>query len=166
MKDFLRKHAAWLTLLPVLALMALIFYFSGQPAAESHQTSSGIVARIIRLLFPDYGSLAPALQEEIEHVVAKVVRKGAHFAEYAALGMALLGHLLARRRPLAKPRVWAMLLGALYAATDELHQLFVPGRSGEALDVLLDSAGVAVGILLLRLLLRKRKGRGAPEPPE
>ena len=44
------------------------------------------------------------------------------------------------------------------AASDELHQFFVPGRSGEFLDVLLDSAGVAVGVALLWLLLRKRKG--------
>ena len=49
-------------------------------------------------------------------------------------------------------------LGTAYAASDELHQFFVPGRSGEFLDVLLDSAGVAVGVALLWLLLRKRKG--------
>ena len=43
---------------------------------------------------------------------------------------------------------WAWVVGTLYAASDEIHQLFVPGRSGQLRDVFLDSAGVAAGILL------------------
>ena len=160
MKAFLRKNARWLTLLPVLALMTGIFCFSAQPAAASQQTSGGIVNWLLRLLVPDYAALDPARQAEIEHIVAKIVRKGAHFAEYALLGAALLGHVLAWRskRGLGRPRAMAWGLGTAYAASDELHQFFVPGRSGEFLDVLLDSAGVAVGVALLWLLLRKRKG--------
>ena len=158
MKAFLRKNALWLTLLPVLALMTGIFCFSAQPAAASQQTSGGIVSWLLRLLVPDFAGLDPARQAEIEHIVTKIVRKGAHFAEYALLGAALLGHMLAwrARRGLGRPRTLAFGVGALYAASDELHQLFVPGRSGELLDVLLDSAGVAVGVALLWLLLRKR----------
>jgi VanZ family protein len=158
MKAFLRKNALWLTLLPVLALMTGIFCFSAQPAAASQQTSGGIVSWLLRLLVPDFAGLDPARQAEIEHIVAKVVRKSAHFAEYALLGATLLGHMLAwrARRGLGRPRTLAFGVGALYAASDELHQLFVPGRSGELLDVLLDSAGVAVGVALLWLLLRKR----------
>ena len=160
MKAFLRKNARWLTLLPVLALMTGIFCFSAQPAELSQQTSGGIVNWLLRLLVPDYAALDPARQAEMEHIAAKIVRKGAHFAEYALLGAALLGHVLAwrARRGLRRPRALAWGLGTAYAASDELHQLFVPGRSGELLDVLLDSAGVAVGVALLWLLLRKRKG--------
>ena len=58
---------------------------------------------------------------------------------------------------------WVMLIswlcGTLYAMTDEFHQLFVPGRSGEIRDVCLDSAGVLVGVFIGRLLwtaLRRR----------
>lgn len=46
------------------------------------------------------------------------------------------------------------LTGALYAASDEFHQLFVPGRSGQISDVLLDSAGVCFGVLLGMLFWR------------
>ena len=160
MKAFLRKNALWLTLLPVLALMTGIFCFSAQPAPVSQETSGGIVNWLLRLLVPDYAALDPARQAEMEHIAAKIVRKGAHFAEYALLGAALLGHVLAWRakRGLGRPRALAWGLGTAYAASDELHQFFVPGRSGEFLDVLLDSAGVAVGVALLWLLLRKRKG--------
>jgi VanZ family protein len=68
------------------------------------------------------------------------VRKLAHLAEYAVLG-GLLQRALGRE-PLA------LLLGSAYAATDEIHQTFVAGRQGSPLDWLLDTAGVAAGVLL------------------
>ena len=69
-----------------------------------------------------------------------VLRKLAHVAEYAVLG-ALLERAL-RRGPLA------FALGSLYAVTDEVHQAFVAGRQGSVLDWLIDTVGVAVGVLL------------------
>jgi VanZ family protein len=75
-----------------------------------------------------------------------VLRKCAHAAEYAILG-ALLQRAV-RREPLA------VLLGSVYAATDELHQSFVTGRQGSALDWLLDTGGVVVGVLLFARFAR------------
>ncbi|HEU4448558.1 MAG TPA: VanZ family protein [Gaiellaceae bacterium] len=69
-----------------------------------------------------------------------VLRKLAHVGEYAVLGALLLRALA--REPLA------FLLGSLYAATDELHQSFVSGREGSPVDWLIDTAGVALGVLL------------------
>jgi VanZ family protein len=69
-----------------------------------------------------------------------VLRKLAHMAEYGVLG-ALLQRALARE-PLA------ILLGSAYAVTDELHQTFVAGRHGSPVDWLIDTAGVAAGVLL------------------
>jgi VanZ family protein len=69
-----------------------------------------------------------------------VLRKLAHAAEYAVLG-ALLQRAV--RRP-----VLAFALGTIYAISDELHQSFVPGRMGSPLDVVVDAAGVAVGVVL------------------
>jgi VanZ family protein len=77
-----------------------------------------------------------------------VLRKGAHMAEFAILG-ALLFRALGRELP-------AFLAGAAYAVTDEVHQHFVEGRHASALDVALDSVGVAVGILVYRRLLQTR----------
>jgi VanZ family protein len=77
-----------------------------------------------------------------------VLRKLAHVTEYAILG-ALLAHALRRRDALA------VGLGIAYAATDELHQHFVPGRVGAPLDVLIDGVGVLVGVAAYRRLLRR-----------
>ena len=69
-----------------------------------------------------------------------VLRKLAHVAEYAVLGGLLTRDV--QREPLA------FLLGSLYAVTDEVHQAFVSGRQGSPLDWLVDTIGVALGVLL------------------
>jgi VanZ family protein len=74
-----------------------------------------------------------------------LLRKLAHAAEYAVLGALLLRAL---RRPLP-----AFALAVLYAVTDEVHQTFVPGREGAPLDVVVDAAGAAVGVVVWRALV-------------
>ena len=69
----------------------------------------------------------------------EVLRKGAHLTEYAILG-ALLYRALGRMLP-------ALVLGILYAATDELHQGFVRGRHSSPFDVAFDACGLALGLL-------------------
>ena len=76
-----------------------------------------------------------------------VLRKGAHLTEYAILGGLLYRAL--GREPLA------LAVGIAYAATDELHQYFVPGRHASPVDVAIDAVGVAVGMLVW-LRLRER----------
>jgi len=75
-----------------------------------------------------------------------VLRKLAHAAEFAVLGA-----LLVR----ATHRAWpAFALGTLYAVSDELHQVLVPGRVGSLLDVAIDAVGVAFGVLLWQRVAR------------
>jgi VanZ family protein len=69
-----------------------------------------------------------------------VLRKLAHAAEYAVLG-ALLVRATGRL-------ALSIVLGTLYAVSDEAHQAFVPGRTGSVLDVGLDAVGVACGVVL------------------
>jgi VanZ family protein len=75
-----------------------------------------------------------------------VLRKLAHAAEFAVLGALLLRALVVERA--------ALVLGIAYAASDELHQVFVPGRRGSVFDVLIDAVGVALGVALWRRLGR------------
>ena len=77
-----------------------------------------------------------------------LLRKLAHAAEYAVLGALLV-------RATGKPG-WAFALGTLYAVSDEVHQSFVPGRAGSPLDVALDTAGVAIGIVLWHAVRLRR----------
>ncbi|HEU0303567.1 MAG TPA: VanZ family protein [Gaiellaceae bacterium] len=76
-----------------------------------------------------------------------LLRKIAHAAEYAVLG-ALLLRALGRELP-------AATIGIAYAVTDEIHQAFVPGRQGAPLDVLVDAAGVMIGVYVVGRAARR-----------
>jgi VanZ family protein len=71
-----------------------------------------------------------------------VLSKGAHLTEYAVLGFLLVW--ASRRESVG------FLVGIAYAASDEVHQHFVPGRHGSALDVVIDTVGIAIGVYLAR----------------
>jgi len=77
-----------------------------------------------------------------------ILRKGAHMTEYAILGL-LLFRALGREVP-------ALALGIAYAITDEIHQHFVRGRHASPIDVLIDTVGVAIGLLVFRLLRERQ----------
>jgi VanZ family protein len=77
-----------------------------------------------------------------------ILRKGAHMTEYAILGLLLL-RALGRELP-------ALALAIGYAVTDEIHQHFVEGRHASPVDVLIDTAGVLAGFLILRLVRQTR----------
>ena len=98
--------------------------------------------------------LAEWLMQYIPWMNDYVIRKVAHFAEYALLGMLVFGAFPQRTRVIVIESVFA---GFLAAFCDETIQLFSPGRSGQISDVWLDMAGFSLAQLVLRLAAWKRK---------
>ncbi len=142
-----------LSLVLVVLCMAGIFWFSAQPAGESSQTSGGITNTVISIFFPDYDTWNAEIQQNIFETVDTVIRKLAHFSVYALLGALCM---FAASRFFEKRIVQLSIAGVvsvLYAAGDEFHQYFVPGRSCEFRDVCIDAAGACLGILFVWLLL-------------
>ena len=141
--------------LPPLAWMALIF--TGSSDAKSYQHSSLFVEPLLHWVFPHM------TQEHIEQI-HHLIRKCAHLAEYAVLALLLWRAL---RKPVkADPRPWtwpdarlALLMVMCYAATDEIHQSFVPTRTPLVTDVLVDTSGGAVALLAAWISSRWRKRR-------
>ena len=118
-----------------------------RPAAVSHRRSGAVL--LLWLPVVAWAALIFALSSVPDLGTGLggwdlVLRKLAHAAEYGVLGALLL-------RATARPRV-AVVLGSLYAVSDELHQSFVPGRAGSPLDVALDAVGVAIGIVLWQVV--------------
>jgi len=129
--------------------------FSASSDRMSFQRSSRIIGPIVRWLLPD-------LSDEAVHAVVVGARKGAHLAEYAVLAMLLWRAVRKPPAPGAPAWQWSraglvLVLVALWATMDELHQTFVPSRQGSALDVLLDTLGGAVGLFCLWGIGRWRK---------
>lgn len=147
--------------LAVLATAGMIFWFSAQNGAASGQLSGGITEKVVEVVEPDYDSLPEPEQQTLFDAVQFVVRKSAHFSEYALLGFLL--RLLCASYALRRGGLVAWLSGTGYAATDELHQWFVAARSAMWQDVCLDSSGVLAGVLLatgiLALIAYRRNRR-------
>ena len=134
---------------------AMIFWFSAQKGESSQQMSDGITLKVAQFLDPDFASLPEVTQLSRLETLSFVIRKGAHFCEYALLGFCLLGWLRFSRpekrwRACQLP-AWA--IATLYAGTDELHQMFIDERSAQIMDVGVDSAGSLAGVLVATLTL-------------
>lgn len=123
--------------------MAIIFYFSSRPANQSAGQSS-VVTLFLQRLF------------HTEAITEHMVRKFAHFTEFAGLGFlintALYYSIGKQKLPLG------IAIVSAYAGTDEIHQIFVDGRSCQFTDWALDTAGIVTGaiiFLILNLIIRK-----------
>ena len=157
------KRNLWilLTLLAVLLVAGMIFFFSAQQAEDSSKMSGGFTRWLLTRLRPDYFELPAKEQRAILRTYERIVRKLAHFSEYALLGFCLTAFLRTIRhtRPFLRLGAMAWVAGTLYAGTDELHQMFVDGRGPALLDVGIDSGGVLCGALLAIALLTLRQRR-------
>ncbi len=145
------RKGRWLSFLPwalTFLWMGMIFLFSAQDAAGSSQLSGQTAFHSAFWFWPGFSALSPEEQLAWVESVQFWVRKSAHFLVYAGLGFLLCWSFSSLSWGSRKKIVLAWLTGTFYAATDEFHQLFVPGRSGQLRDVLLDSAGVLTGIFL------------------
>lgn len=134
--NLLQKNKILYFILPLL-WMLVIFAFSHQPATIS-DTQSGVFVEQLQAWLPaaDSGFLT------------FIVRKSAHIFAYFVLGVLMFRAL--RQTGLARPMLWAVVICALYATADEFHQLFVPGRSGEVRDILIDTVAATAGVLLAK----------------
>ncbi|MGE5589403.1 MAG: VanZ family protein [Bacillota bacterium] len=129
----------WTRWLAVLVWGALIFYATSSPAYTGEHTGQ-VLAQTL-----------PAAAPFAVRVLNMVLRKSTHVLVFAALALLVWWALPPGPRRLAA--AWG--LTALYAATDELHQAFVPGRSAEVTDVLLDAAAALVALVLFRAARRR-----------
>ena len=77
-----------------------------------------------------------------------------HVLEFALLGLTAARALIWKRNPGLIAWLWVFAAGELYALSDEIHQVFVPGRAFELSDLVLDGAGILGGLLIYGLLMR------------
>ena len=139
----------------LVALCAGFIFFMSSNTDTGLNDGLGLFSRIFQDL--------KALQAQLLGPEVDVVSSIAHFCEYTVLG-ALLANALRCHMPLRRACLVAVACASLYGASDEFHQLFVPGRMCDPMDWLVDTAGAALGSGLAYLQLR-RKGREGKEQP-
>jgi len=123
---------------PVLLWMGVIFVFSAQPTLPRHPNDT------IELL----------------------TKKSGHLVEYAMLALLLRRALAAPDKPTfwdqkgflatLQAGLWPWVIAVLYAASDEFHQWFVPGRAARIVDVLIDSVGACLALILADFFTGRR----------
>lgn len=144
MKRKIILAVAWLL---VIAVCITIFVFSGMVADDSAE-QSGFIRELLTKIF------GVGFTEFF-------IRKTAHMSEYAALGF-FSAFAFAYTFKNAKRFYFGIIFTLLYAISDEIHQLFVSGRSGQVRDVLIDMAGALLGVVCLGLcyfIYMKVKGK-------
>lgn len=157
MVEIIRRNKAgkWSNIAGVLAIiwMCVIFSLSAQTKEESSVVSEGFSYRIVNTTGLFFRLHIDEEQiREIARVIEGAVRKGAHMTEYAIL--AVLLYIWIERWEMTRLRrsLASAAIGVLYACSDEFHQLFVAGRAGSFGDVMIDSAGVVLGLLFFLLI--------------
>lgn len=145
-----KKNLSWVL---VIIWMIVIFLFSAQSANDSASLSGGITDRLYQLLNYIFINVS-------EETLQIFIRKLAHFTLYLILGILLLNALHYNELKQSTNFGLALLFSLLYAITDEIHQVFVPGRAGQITDVLIDFIGSFIGIGLFDIYYRSiiRKG--------
>mgnify|MGYP002535108124 FL=1 len=126
----------------MLLWMLLIFLMSSFDATESTNQSNFIV-NIITDIFKI---------ENIE-LLSFIIRKLAHFTEYLILGFLTINML--NKNDISKKYLLSILICIIYATSDEIHQIFVPGRACQIRDILIDSIGSITGVYLYKLINTK-----------
>lgn len=159
---FLRNLAGVLA----IVWMCIIFAFSAQTKEESGAVSETFTYHMVsstRTFF--HLDMSDARVKEIADAIEGFVRKAAHMTEYGILSVLLFIWLGQWEMSFLRRGGTAFGAAAVYAATDEIHQLFVPGRAGKFSDVCIDSAGAILGIVVFVLLfnmvrtIRAMKGK-------
>ncbi len=142
-------------ILLVIICMLSIFMFSSDPAYESDKKSNTVIVFIAESL-AGHNLNNKERQEKIDKYVV-LVRKTAHLIIYLILGFLIISLIKEYKVIDWKMMFLAFILSYLYACSDEIHQLFVPGRSGNMIDVLIDSLGSYLGILIYHFYYQLRR---------
>ncbi len=151
------KNRNYIFLALAIIWMVVIFLHSAKVADDSAAESGGLILFVGEHFVPGFNDLTEAdrllFVEKWDHPV----RKAAHMTEYAILAMLLTGTFYGVKFTKLSENKRAFLaawgLSTVYAMTDEFHQTFVAGRSGEVKDVCFDSAGALIGIFLAFMLI-------------
>ncbi len=130
-----------ISILLVVIWMIIIFTMSSFNGEDS-SSQSGFIIFILNNLFKIDNPLLLSL----------IIRKSAHFFEYLILG--ILVYNLIKNYKINNHLILSIIICFLYASSDEFHQLFVPGRSCQILDILIDTIGSFTGIIILKRFIK------------
>lgn len=148
----------------VVLYLTLIFAFSSQSGTQSNGISKGIVQAVVKYTVQTNTMHKSSALNRAN--LNRILRKSAHFAEYFILSMLLFGALSKLDKKTGMVILITFTFCLLYAASDEIHQIFVPERSPKVTDVIIDTCGTATALVLMYWLnISRKKTKRLSEKP-
>ena len=141
--------------LPALLIFQMIFIFT--MSSFGHTSSDAQSNLFVDFIAQNFPHVRHGLENNLISLSTLIflVRKTAHFTEYAILGSLFFLNLKNTPLGLIKhPLAMSITLSFLYACTDEIHQIFVPGRSAQFRDILIDTLGASIGTIITYLTIK------------
>lgn len=137
----------------LIGTFSLIFGFSSQDAKKSSDISRKVTESITKPI-KSIQEKSEAEKENILDKIESIVRKIAHFSIYTLVGFLLMSLFETYNLKEINRLSYSLILGVIYASSDEIHQCFTPGRGSQVTDVIIDTMGVLLGILLVMLVVK------------
>ena len=139
----------------VVLCMVTIFFFSSDDADASTKKSDGLIIRTSEMLLGRKLNNSEKLKYTSKYF--KPIRKSAHFTIYLLLGLLFTSLLKEYNITDKRCIIYSVIFVLLYACSDEIHQIFVKGRSCELLDICIDTLGGFIGSMFYKLIFNRRK---------
>lgn len=137
-------------ILLLLGTFYIIFGFSSQDGEKSGSISRRITEKIATFI-PQIQKENEIEKENIMNTMERIIRKMAHFSIYTVVGLLSMALVSTYNIKEKNRLIITLTTGIIYASSDEIHQSFVPGRSSMITDIVIDTMGVILGILLIIL---------------
>ncbi len=147
----------YILLILVILWMGVIFYFSNMVSYKSDETSDEVIdSTVLKVSKFFKKDLTKEQENNIYRYSVYPVRKYAHVFEFFVLYVLVFLYLDCYKMSLKNKLISALVISILYACSDEVHQLFVEGRDGRFIDVIIDSFGSFIGLVLCYFLKKKK----------
>lgn len=155
-KNIYLRILSWI---PAVIMMGIIFLYSSKPAEVSKGSSTPIAEASLSVYEYFFGTISAPERPNWLDTASFIVRKTAHVTEYMMLSLSISWPLWIRRVRDKKLMWLAFVISVIYAGTDEVHQLFIQGRSGSLRDVGIDAIGCVIGSVLFWIIARQIEKR-------
>ena len=136
----------------LIGTFSIIFGFSNQDSKKSGGLSQKVAEFIVKFI-PNLEQIEQEEKIELTDRIESVIRKIAHFTIYTLVGFLLMSLMCTYKLKQLDQISTSLIIGVIYASTDEIHQAFIPGRGPQVTDVMLDSLGVLTGIFISLLVV-------------
>lgn len=131
----------------ILTWMITVFRFSSENGQESGGTSKKVSTEIVKIVTINQ-EITEQEKNDIVDKIDPIIRKLAHYTLYTIGGFLIINYIDELNSEKRKKIIYSIIIGALYAISDEIHQYFVPSRAAQIRDVCIDSLGIMTGTIM------------------